>query len=320
MPRANITVLLISLSLISLQAVGQNNIRQFLFNRANQNVAYTGIDGDTLVYLVERLQWVGFDGGPKSTGVSIQNATKKRISWGLTIFTDKAAYLRNTLTELSAAYVLPINEMHSLRFGLSMGAQFIDLDTKGQDYSNDPLITSMYNNDLLAQGSFGAIYQYKDLIIGVALPTLINNEEQGSGFLRAHPYAQFMSQIYTIQYKFRINHNDFVAEPYFIYRLNRDLQNTWEMAGFVTYKEKFITGLSYHAYTGVALSLGLNFSNRIRVGYSAEMPVVANNFPFAPSHEFNLMVRVKSGTTKKVQIQNIITSGADKINGSDKFY
>ena len=132
----------------------------------------------------------------------------------------------------------------------------------------------------------------------MALPTLINSEAQGSGFLRAHPYAQFMNQIYTVQYKFRINYSEFVAEPYFIYRLNRDLQNSWELAGFVTYKEKLITGLSYQAYSGLALSLGLNF-NRFRMSYSAEMPVAANNFPFALSHEFNMMMRVKSGTDKK---------------------
>lgn len=306
MRRNKVHILVLLFSLFSLHAWSQNTIRQFLFNRANQNVAYTGIGGDTLMYLVQRLQWVGFDGAPKSTGISIQHATKKRISWGLSIFSDKAAYLRNTSTELSTAYGVPINENHSLRFGLSIGAQFIDLDTKGQDYSNDPLITATAKNSLQVQGSFGAIYQYKDLIIGVALPTLINNEQQGYGFLRAHPYAQFMNQIYTVQYKFRINYSEFVAEPYFIYRLNRDLQNAWEMAGFVTYKEKFMTGLSYQSYNGVALSLGMNFYDRFRVSYSAEMPVTANNFPFAPSHEINLMMMVKSGNNKKKQESNIL--------------
>jgi hypothetical protein len=93
-----------------------------------------------------------------------------------------------------------------------------------------------------------------------------------------------------VSYKFKSG--DFSFEPYAMYRVTRDLQNWWEGAAVVYYKEKIWLGGSYHSTQGAGFFLGFDIKEKLRVGYSYELPPVDKEFVSVNSHEIQLQVRL----------------------------
>jgi hypothetical protein len=103
-------------------------------------------------------------------------------------------------------------------------------------------------------------------------------------------YAQLRNQLYSVSYKFRAG--NFSFEPYALYRVTRDLQNWWEAATIVYFKEKIWLGGSYHSTQGAGFFLGLDVKEKLRVGYSFELPPVNKEFVSVNSHEIQLNIRL----------------------------
>lgn len=278
--------------LVPLIGAGQNSLdfRQFYFNPFLFNPAYAGVSGHTEVALAHRQQWLGFEDSPVVSGFSFQDPLKKRVSIGFNVSTQKSIALRHTSVLAAVAYAIPINENQSLRFAFSGGMTINDVDLEGRDYSNDPLIVAASLNKVYGEGSFGVLYTIKEFAFGIALPTLFSRQETGAGILKTHPLEHLLNQLYSVRYKFTIK-SDFAVEPYFLYRLNRDLQNYWEAASVVHYKEKIRVGASYQQYNGLAFFMGLTFMEDYSIGYGYE--TTNKESAKANSHEVQMKFRIR---------------------------
>jgi hypothetical protein len=94
-----------------------------------------------------------------------------------------------------------------------------------------------------------------------------------------------------LSYKFEVSPNLVYVEPYFFYRLARDHQNSWEASTLIYFKDKLWTGASYHSTQGVAFFLGMAI-NKLRFGYSLELPPTDGQFSSTSSHELQLNLKI----------------------------
>ena len=99
-----------------------------------------------------------------------------------------------------------------------------------------------------------------------------------------------MNQLYSLSYKIEVSQGLFYIEPYFLYRLARDNQNSWEAATLVYFKEN-LDWSSYHSTQGIAFFLGMAI-NKFRFGYSYELPPPNGQFTSTSSHELQLNLRI----------------------------
>lgn len=276
--------------LVHLICSGQNSLdfRQFYFNPYLFNPAYAGVSGYTEAAIAHRQQWIGFEDSPVVSGFSFQDPLKKRVFIGFNLSTQKSIALRNTSVLATVGYAIPITENHSLRFAFSGGMTINDVDLEGRDYSNDPLILAAAQNKVYGEGSFGMLYTIKEFAVGIALPTLFSQQGTGAGILKTHPLEHLLNQLYSVRYKFNVK-SGFAVEPYFLYRLNRDLQNYWEVASLIHYKEKISVGASYQQYNGLAFFMGYTFREDYSIGYGYEVP--NRTSAKANSHEFQMKFR-----------------------------
>jgi type IX secretion system PorP/SprF family membrane protein len=288
--------------LAPLLTIGQNTLdfRQFYFNPFLFNPAYGGINGFTEFSLAHRQQWMDFEDSPVASGFSVQHPLKNRSALGFNFYTKKAVALRTSSAQFAFAYAIPLAPNQSFRFALLGGMGINDLDLEGRDYSNDPLILRAAQNRVFAQGSFGFLYHYEELIFGFALPTLFNQQETGAGVLKTHPLEQLVNQLYTVRYKVELNDKGFSVEPYFLYRINRDLQNYWEVATIVHFKDRLHTGLSFQQHSGLAFFIGLTFRDHYRMGYSYEVP--RKKSTGSGSHEFQLNIGLSKKSSSESEV------------------
>ena len=282
--------------------ISQNlpTFRQFNLNPVIFNPAYNAIENFTEVSLIHRQQWLKFEDAPVASGAALQLAMYSRASLGLSIITQESVALRNTLAKTIFAYKIPISKDQEFSFGITFGIGFNDLDLEGVDYSNDPAILNAADNKAYADASFGMLYSLKGLKVGFALPRLFGQPYISPQQLSDNGLSQLLNQLYSLSYKMDVT-EVISIEPYVLYRLARDFQNTWEAACLIHLKEIVWTGASFHSTQGVGLFLGMSVKSKLRFGYSYELPPQDGNFTSISSHEFQLNYRIGEKKTLILQ-------------------
>ena len=284
-------LLLIAFSLSCAVVYAQNApaFRQFYFNPYLFNPAFAGVHDYTQVSVLYRQQWAGFNNAPSAAGFTMQLPSSNRASFGLSVLSQEVVALQTTATQATFAYRIPISPSQFLFFGISGVANFNNLKPD-MDYSNDPTILNAAANRFYADANFGLVYAWGGLRVGFALPKLLGQKYFSPQDLVNVRYAQFRNQLYSVSYKFQAG--NFSFEPYAMYRVTRDLQNWWEGAAVVYFKEMIWLGGSYHSTQGVGLFLGFDVKEKLRVGYSYELPPVNKEFISVNSHEVQLQIRL----------------------------
>ncbi len=264
--------------------------RQFYFNPYLFNSAYAGSNGYTEIYIYHRQQWLNFNNAPIASGFNLQYATPNRVALGFNFTTQEVVALRNSSALLTFAYRLPLSANQYFSFAISGGVGTNDLNLQAGDYSNDPAVLNALNNSFYADGNFGALYTLGRLRIGFALPKLFGQKNFSQQNLGSIQYSQLLNQLYTISYKVPLG--NFSIEPYLLYRVNRDNQNFWEASSLLYYKDRLWIGASYNEFQGTGFFVGFDVKEKIRLGYSYELPPVNPEFIAANSHEFHLNIRL----------------------------
>jgi type IX secretion system PorP/SprF family membrane protein len=285
--------------LLSLNAGSQNlpTFRQFNLNPFVFNPAFNAIDNYTEFSVIHRQQWLNFNDAPVASGFAAQVAMKSRASLGFIVTTQQTVALRNSLAKAVFAYKIPFSKSQTLSFGLSLGIGYNDIDLDGVDYSNDPTILNAADNKAYGDGSFGLLYSIGELKIGFALPRLFGQPSISPQELGDNVMSQLKNQLYSLSYKIEVIRSTISLEPYFLYRLNRDNQNTWEAATLIYFKDKIWTGASYHSTQGLGFFLGISIKTKFRFGYSYELPPPDDDFISTSSHEIQINLRIGEAKT-----------------------
>jgi type IX secretion system PorP/SprF family membrane protein len=266
--------------------------RQFHFNPYLFNPAFAGIEGYTEVFVFHRQQWLNFNDAPVASGLNLQYAGHNRVSFGLNVVNQEVVALRNTSALLTFVYRIPISANQFLSFGISGGMGTNTLKLDDADYSNDPAVINALDNSFYADGNFGFLYTLGRLRIGFALPRLFGQKYVSPQDLGRVQYSQFRNQLYSASYKLYFGSGNFAIEPYFLYRMNRDLQNYWEGSALLYFKDRIWLGASYNDTKGAGFFFGMDLKDKLRMGYSYELPPISSDFIAANSHELHVQIRL----------------------------
>jgi type IX secretion system PorP/SprF family membrane protein len=283
--------------------------RQFYFNPYLFNPAYVAINNELEANLAYRQQWTNFKDAPVTAGVSLQFPTSDRVALGFNLYSDKQVLLRNTNFMATFGYVVPIAENQTLRFALSGGVGLNKLDLTAEELgTNDPAIVKAAGNNFYVDGNFGVVYTLAGLRVGFALTDLFKSNAFNEESFNQFELSNLKNRLFSVSYRFNVGiMGDFSLEPYFLYRQTEDgLQDSWEGAALLYYKNKIWTGGSYNQNNGMALFFGANVKERFKFGYSYEFPPFSSGFPTTSSHEIHLGIKLgkkKTATVAKAATQ-----------------
>jgi len=277
--------------------------RQFFFNPYLFNPAYVAINNELEANLAYRQQWTNFKDAPVTAGVNVQLPASDRVALGFSIFSDKQVLLRNTNFMATFGYIVPIASNQSLRFGLSAGVGLNKLDLTAEELStNDPAILNASGNNFYVDGNFGAVYNNGGLRVGFALTDLFKSNSFNAESFNKFELSNLRNRLFSVSYRFDVGVMGNVAlEPYFLYRQTEDgLQDAWEAATLVYFRDKLWTGASYNQNNGMALFLGMNLKEKFRFSYSYEFPPFNSAFTSSSSHELHLGIKLGKKKSKPV--------------------
>ena len=242
-----------------------------MFNTQLFNAGYVGASQAHTFNLLQRKQWVGFDGAPVSQSLSYGTPiNQKRLAYGFSAINDKIGPLRNNSFAADVAYHLLLNgsnKVLSLGLKLSLNSFNLNSDELNLNQIQDPLFLS---ESIGFKPNIGTgIYYYTDkFYAGVSTPYFFENKELGQ---KRHIY--FTSGLLINLFR------DVQLRPSTLIKMTKGVPVNLDLSTLLIFKDQFWLGgnlrstykdLFPTADTGGGFGgiFGINLTDSIMVSYA----------------------------------------------------
>jgi type IX secretion system PorP/SprF family membrane protein len=276
-------------SSVVINAQDYQNFTQFYFNPSLLNPSYAGIDGRPTIVFSYRRQWAGLEGGPSISGFNIQSPSKGKVSLGLNLSNEKTGLVSASSLLLTGAYTVELAEEKTLRFGLSAGAVFSQVDMNALTFGTpDPLMATAGESTMRITGNAGISYHSKTFHFGVAMPEIFEPSYISSSSFEVTAIKPFESLTVHMSNRFYMSRGKNVFEPFLIYRFNQGFPSQLEVAALLHLQNVVWLGASYKQDYGISAMGGFKINKVAAIGYSYGIQNTGVNEIGLPSHEVHL--------------------------------
>ncbi|HEX4887242.1 MAG TPA: type IX secretion system membrane protein PorP/SprF [Luteibaculaceae bacterium] len=266
-------------------------VTQYLQNPLLLNPAYAGSNDALTAVALSRLQWVGFDGAPKTHSLSVHSPIQDRnIGLGVTIINDNIGPISQTGFFADVSYKLSLSAESNLRFGLRAGGNAFSArlgDVKTTD-NNDISFSQNIGGKFLPNVGFGAYFNTTKFFAGFSVPRLLANSVNFDNtvttkraYLEARHIFITAGGLFplspSVNLKPSINFRYVGGAP-----LGVDINANFQ------YAEKIWFGLIYRVNDAVGGILQIQVNDQLKVGYSYDFNTSSLQKYNGGSHELML--------------------------------
>lgn len=257
------------------------------------NPSFIAPSGYTELNLNTRKQWAQFEGAPTTLTANLQIPVNHKMGWAINVYNDRAGVMQTNTGAASFAYQVYLGKStevnHKIGFGLTMGYSMSRVDLSKVDDPTDPSLNNSNTSNL--DGQFGMHYQFNNLKIGFALPSLFYSKVISADAFNAPRLDALKNTFTSLSYNFKLGER-FSFEPYVLYRTNEIKSNQVEVMGVFKVDNLLWAGGSYRQDYGPAGFLGFTLKEKINIGYAYEFaPKIADGFGTG-SHEIHVNLRI----------------------------
>jgi len=176
---------------------------QYFDNTLFVNPAYAGSKGVLNVTGIHREQWVGFDGRPRSTTLSIHSPLAyESVGLGLTMVNDQAGPVKQTMIYGDFSYSFKVGKRgQKLSFGIKGGINLINIGTSSLETTTDgdPKLLQNVRNSVNPNFGAGIYYHTPKFFIGASTPKMIEASYDGSKTnLEKRHYFGIIGGVFTL--------------------------------------------------------------------------------------------------------------------------
>ena len=150
----------------------------YYWNEQYYNPAYVGSKEMLHIQAIERLQWLGMEGAPKTFNFSAHSPLNKdNIALGVNFYNDKIGALSTNGFTTQYAYRLKFKEAkYTLSLGLQAGVEFRNLQSSKlttDDGMPDPIDPAGFEKSWLPIVGAGAYFYGENFSVGLGVPQLL---------------------------------------------------------------------------------------------------------------------------------------------------
>lgn len=278
---------LVSACVIAFNSFGQQDpqFSQNMFNKLYVNPAYAGSSEAICAHLLYRAQWVGFDGAPKTLVGGIEAPfLDNKLGVGLSFSNDDINFENITTIKLAGAYHF---DLGSAKLGVGIDGDFIQQSNDGDyvvpqsQFQNDPAIPKNTSDGAFDLGA-GLYLRSEKLYIGASASHLLAPE-----LTLGDSKKEFVTNLYgMIGYSFDVSPSVALKPSVFVKNV-RD-NTTFDINLNAHFNERFWIGASYRNVDAVVAMLGMNITEKLRVGYAYDFTMSDVKTYSDGSHEIML--------------------------------
>lgn len=257
-------------SLVSASSFGQNrlNVSQYMMHQPIVNMAAIAGNDHINAAVVHREQWVGFEGAPASSFLSLNAPIKStNLHIGGIASLDRIGSYSMTKVDLGIAYLMKIKTNNYLSLALKGGVTNTSADYSALTLGNqnDPAFAAGTNSEMQPDFSFSTYYFADKFYAGIAIPSLFRNAS-------LYPESQLVvpedfHYFVTGGYRFTLNESFKLG----VSTLMKGVQGAPIQADLNTqllYNDFIGFGLSYRTSRDLAAMFSIKLFDRFTFSYS----------------------------------------------------
>lgn len=283
--------------IVNLAAVGQQD-PQFtnnMFYKLGVNPGFAGSQNAISGLILNRYQWVGFEGAPKTLVFSVEGAADifgHPGGLGLNIVSDELGFEKNIWVDVIYSYKKQIS---SGVLGLGISGGFYNKSIKGDWYvpedknnlgiytdpNSDPGVPKQDASQMAFDIGLGMYLNASKYFVGASVTHLnqatIRFDEEATTFLVRHYYL-------SGGYNIKLSNPLFEMRPSLLFKT--DLASSQvDVNATLVYNERFWGGLNYRYQDAISLLMGAELFNGLIFGYSFDITTSAIGRYGYGSHE-----------------------------------
>lgn len=180
-----IALILVSICFCSGKLISQQDphFTQYFDNYLFINPAFAGKTGSLNLSAIHREQWVGFEGRPRTSVLSMNSPLSyESVGVGFSVARDVIGPIGRTLVYGDFSYSLKLTEKSKLSFGMKAGMSSISARTSQLQTAenNDPSFQNNNLNRINPNFGFGILYHTPTFFAGASIPKILELSIDGS--------------------------------------------------------------------------------------------------------------------------------------------
>lgn len=268
---------------------------QYMYNTINVNPAYAGSRGALSMFALYRTQWVGFEGAPVTSTVSMNTPlNESNLGLGVSLINDKIGPTTENTISADLSYTIPTSETWNLSFGIKATANLFDLDaSKLTNVVPDP---SLQNYSKFSPNIGAGIYLHSDkAYLGISIPNFIETQRYSDNEVKI--YKEKMNYYLIAGYVFDVN--DYVKfKPAFLTKMVEGAPLQVDVSGNFMFYDKLMLGVSYRWSAAMSAMVGFQITDGLYIGYGYDKETTNLDNYNSGSHEIFLRYEIFKSNDK----------------------
>lgn len=261
-------VFLTWLGTLNIQAQSDAQYTQYMYNTINVNPAYAGSRGVMSVFGLHRAQWVGLEGAPNTTALSVNTPLgDSKLGLGVSFLNDNIGAMDENNIAIDLSYTVQLQGQLKLSFGLKGTANLLNVDyTKLNIYHpNDDMFSNNINNQFTPNIGAG-LYLYSDKsYVGLSVPNFLESDRYNDN---AYVLMKQKMNFYLIGgHVFDLSPN-LKFKPAFLVKAVSGAPLQVDLSANFMISEVFVIGGGYRWDAALSGLVGVQISDGLFVGYS----------------------------------------------------
>jgi len=273
-----IIILLLGLNSFSLLAQQDSQYTQYIYNTTSINPAYAGNRDVLSIVGLHRSQWVGLEGAPRTSTLSLHSpiGVNRRVGLGGSVINDEIGPSRETYISVDFSYTIPTSKHGKLSFGLKGTLQLIDVDFSKltiRDGSDPQFLNSGgIDNAVNPNVGVGLYYHSKRFYAGLSAPNLLETEHFDRDNLNGAQSSNITSREKTNFYLlaghvFDVS-NNVKFKPSFITKVVNGSPLQVDVSANFLFYDKLTLGAAYRWDAAVSAIAGFQISDSLLIGFA----------------------------------------------------
>ena len=291
MKKLSIAIILLITSVI-VSAQQDPMYTQYMFNLSTVNSAAIGRGNNMSFMMVDRFQWVGFEGAPRTYSLTADIPIKFFNSgFGFTYVNDEIGPEKSHNLYIDYAYHIKITRDIRLGMGLKAGFKVFSADFSqlGQEGVYDDQFSGSVNGDIMPNFGLGLFLYSNKYYFGLSSPKLVNHKYEGTDDVSGGEERHYFI---IGGYVWRIN-PDIVFKPSVYTKFVKGSPMSYDITANFLIKDMLWVGLAYRSGDAIALLTQIQLNNRMRFGYSYDISISKMSTASSGSHEILLSYELK---------------------------
>ncbi len=237
---------------------------QYMYNTINVNPAYAGSRGALSVFALYRAQWIGLEGAPVTSTVSVNTPlNESNLGLGVSIINDKLGPTTENNISADLSYTMQTAEDWKLSFGIKATANLFDLDVS--KLSTRDVDNNLQNYSKISPNFGAGFYLHSsNAYLGFSIPNFIEttryNDEQVAIFTDKINYYFMGGLVFelsdTVKFK-----------PAFLGKMSDGAPLQLDVSGNFLFNDKFMLGATYRWSAAISAMVGFQISDGMYIGY-----------------------------------------------------